>query len=95
MIFKKHVLFSIELYDDGKKVDIPTPYLLEQKNFDIDISIVVPAYNEEQRLPTMMTETLEVRKIKFISFKINNQIVISTFKKRLKREDYSNRLRSS
>eukprot|EP00347_Sterkiella_histriomuscorum_P015887 403355309 len=30
-----------------------------EKTFDIDISIVVPAYNEESRLPTMMKDTLE------------------------------------
>lgn len=40
-----------------------TPYLLDTKTFDVDISIVVPAYNEEARLPVMMKDTLEVRNL--------------------------------
>jgi glycosyltransferase involved in cell wall biosynthesis len=34
--------------------------LLDNKKYDIDLSIVVPAYNEVQRLPKMMNETLPV-----------------------------------
>ena len=37
------------------------PFLLDNKKYDIDLSIVVPAYNEVQRLPTMMKETLPVK----------------------------------
>jgi hypothetical protein len=49
------------LYDNGKKIEVETPYLLNtDQSFDVDISIIVPAYNEENRLPTMMTETIEV-----------------------------------
>lgn len=36
------------------------PYLLESSDYDVDVSIVVPAYNEEARLTTMMTDTLKV-----------------------------------
>jgi len=36
------------------------PFLLDNKKYDIDLSIVVPAYNEVNRLPTMMDETLPV-----------------------------------
>lgn len=32
--------------------------MLDNKKYDIDLSIVVPAYNEVQRLPKMMNETL-------------------------------------
>lgn len=43
------------------------PYLLDNINYDVDLSIVVPAYNEESRLPIMMKDTVEVRKIEFIN----------------------------
>ena len=49
------------LFDKGKEMQITSePFLLDNKKYDIDLSIVVPAYNEVQRLPTMMNETLPV-----------------------------------
>ena len=50
------------LYENGKAIEVNKPYLLE--NLDkaalYDLTLVVPAYNEEKRLPVMMNETLEV-----------------------------------
>jgi len=51
---------SIILYENGKEIKVQTPYLLDSKSYDIDLSIVVPAYNEEARLPKMMKETIDV-----------------------------------
>ena len=49
------------LFDKGQKIQIKSdPFLLDNKKYDIDLSIVVPAYNEVQRLPKMMNETLPV-----------------------------------
>ena len=49
------------LFDKGQKFQIKSdPFLLDNKKYDIDLSIVVPAYNEVQRLPKMMNETLPV-----------------------------------
>ena len=48
------------MYENGNVVKIETPYLLNSQSHDIDLSIVVPAYNEESRLPVMMKDTLEV-----------------------------------
>ena len=49
------------LFDKGQKLQIKSdPFLLDNKKYDIDLSIVVPAYNEVQRLPKMMNETLPV-----------------------------------
>jgi hypothetical protein len=56
-----YTLIRYSIYENGKTISIPDkPYLLEDKDFGVDISIVVPAYNEEARLPTMMTDTLKV-----------------------------------
>lgn len=30
------------------------PYLLDDNKYEVDLSIVVPAYNEVNRLPTML-----------------------------------------
>jgi dolichyl-phosphate beta-glucosyltransferase len=32
--------------------------LLDNKKYDVDLTLVVPAYNEEKRLPTMMKDTM-------------------------------------
>ena len=56
------ILNRIVLYENGKAIPHESPYLLSDKQFDIDLSIVVPSYNEDQRLPTMMKDTLKVRK---------------------------------
>lgn len=48
------------IYENGKQVKVDIPYLLDNKAYDIDLSIVVPAFNEENRLPTMMKDTLTV-----------------------------------
>ena len=53
-------IFRIELYDNGKQITVDIPYLLDNKDYDIDVSIVVPSYNEQTRLPPMMKETLDV-----------------------------------
>ena len=62
---------SIELYNDGKAFTLDVPYLLNsqalKKEDEVDLSLVVPAYNEESRLPPMMKETIEVRLFKKIS----------------------------
>jgi len=35
-------------------------YIKEEKNKNIYLSVVIPAYNEEKRLPIMLKETLNV-----------------------------------
>ena len=35
------------LYENGRAIPQETPYLLSEKNFDTDLTIVVPAYNED------------------------------------------------
>lgn len=44
------------IYENGKSIEVTKPYLLEnfEKEAMYDITLVVPAYNEEMRLPTMM-----------------------------------------
>ena len=32
--------------------------MLDNKKYDVDLTLVVPAYNEEKRLPTMMKDTM-------------------------------------
>ena len=50
------------LFENGKQVEVKAePNLLDSKQYDFDLTIVVPAYNEEERLPTMMKDTLPVR----------------------------------
>jgi hypothetical protein len=51
------------MYENGKILEIKEPYLLQNtdKEAPYDISFVVPAYNEFNRLPKMMNETIEVR----------------------------------
>jgi len=41
--------------EEGKEVEFPS---LEDQ-FSIDLSVIVPAYNEEERLPTMLDEALD------------------------------------
>lgn len=50
------------MFENGKSMPISEPFLLKEldKESEYDLSIVVPAYNEEQRLPLMMEETVEV-----------------------------------
>ena len=53
---------DFKLYDNGKPIAVgSTPFLLDglAKEAIFDLTLVVPAYNEELRLPTMMKETLE------------------------------------
>jgi hypothetical protein len=50
------------MYENGKILDLKDPFLLSntEKEAPYDISIVVPAYNEFNRMPKMMSETLDV-----------------------------------
>ena len=52
------------LFENGKQIEVKggDVNLLDSKRYDFDLTIVVPAYNEESRLPTMMKETVEVRR---------------------------------
>ena len=59
-ILLSNYCFRYEIYENGKKIEQSEPFLIATKAWDIDLSIVVPAYNEESRLPKMMTETTEV-----------------------------------
>lgn len=46
---------EVKLYINGKLQDkISRPYLLEDQNPEYDLTIIVPSYNEEKRLPVMM-----------------------------------------
>lgn len=72
---------GVRLFENGELVQqAPTPLLLDDqfKELDVDISIVVPAYNEDQRLPTMMTETIDylTQKIKEGLFKKVEIIIV-------------------
>jgi dolichyl-phosphate beta-glucosyltransferase len=48
------------LFEKGQRIDAKNmiPYLLDDKKYDVDLSFVVPAYNEEKRLPVMMKDTM-------------------------------------
>ena len=48
-------------FENGKSVDVKTPFILDDMDKEelYDITLVVPAYNEELRLPIMMKETLQ------------------------------------
>jgi hypothetical protein len=60
------------------------PFLLDNKKYDIDLSIVVPAYNEVDRLPKMMDETLPV----LLSLSFLNSITLVLAKKNKGRETF-------
>ncbi len=50
------------LIEEGKEVEAPAKAFLLDPAYDnskIDLSIVIPAYNEQDRLPHTMTKTLE------------------------------------
>ena len=51
------------MIEKGKDVKVEKAYLLEnqKENEHYDLTLVVPAFNEEKRLPKMMKETVEVR----------------------------------
>ena len=54
------------------------PYLIDSTDSnDFDLSIVVPAYNEDQRLPKMMEETVEVRE--YSLFFYYSSIILKSF----------------
>jgi dolichyl-phosphate beta-glucosyltransferase len=72
---------GIRMFENGDLLkQIPTPLLLDDqfKELDVDLTIVVPAYNEDQRLPTMMTETIDylTKKIKEGLFKKVEIIIV-------------------
>ena len=50
------------MYENGKEVELKEPFLLQNTDREVpyDISLIVPAFNEETRLPKMMKETIEV-----------------------------------
>ena len=61
---------DFKLFDNGKPLAVGSkPFLLDEltKEAIFDLTLVVPAYNEEQRLPTMMKETLEYFETKIAS----------------------------
>ena len=44
-----------EIVEEGKAIEMPgQPYLMSEKGEQFDLSLVVPAYNEEERLPSML-----------------------------------------
>jgi hypothetical protein len=47
-------------FENGVSIEVKKPFLLENMDKEAlyDISLVVPAYNEELRLPIMMKETI-------------------------------------
>ena len=56
--------FRYILFEDGKQMKTEKPTLIESvphSKSDVDLTLVIPAYNEENRLPKMMTETIEVK----------------------------------
>lgn len=57
-----YLLHRYIMIEDGKAITLSEPFLLQDlgKEAPYDLSLVVPAYNEEQRLPKMMDETVEV-----------------------------------
>lgn len=65
LILFKNSINSYTLYENGKKISFNSPLLLEQmdKRSEFDLTLVIPAYNEENRLPTMMNDTIKVKKI--------------------------------
>lgn len=62
------------IVDNGKEVKVTEPLLLKDNKDKFDLTLVVPAYNEENRLPKMMLETTEV-------YLRNNSIILQYLKK--------------
>jgi dolichyl-phosphate beta-glucosyltransferase len=65
---------EFSFFENGKAVEVKTPFILEDmaKEALYDITLVVPAYNEELRLPIMMKETIKY---------LDDQIKAGLFKK--------------
>ena len=55
-------LLRYTLFENGKVVKVTDPHLLDklEKTAEYDLTLVVPAYNEESRLPVMMKDTINV-----------------------------------
>ena len=52
----------ISIQEGKNKVDIGMPYLLEFEECNVDLSIVVPCYNESKRFPITFDETYKYLK---------------------------------
>ena len=63
-------MLRFSLFENGIKIVPKDPYLLDklEKEAEFDLTLVVPAYNEESRLPIMMKETLEVSIYRYLIF---------------------------
>ena len=47
------------LFEKGQRIEPKgSPFLLDSNKYNVDLSFVVPDYNEELRLPAMMKDTL-------------------------------------
>ena len=55
-VYKRRAMVKeLEIVEEGKAIEMPgQPYLMSEKGEQFDLSLVVPAYNEEERLPSML-----------------------------------------
>ena len=55
-VYKRRAMVKeLEIVEDGVAIEMPgQPYLLSQKSEQFDLSLVVPAYNEEERIGSML-----------------------------------------
>lgn len=84
-VFILTLKYRYVLFDKGQRMQVNSePFLLDNKKYDIDLSIVVPAYNEVDRLPKMMDETLPV----LLSLSFLNSITLVLAKKNKGRETF-------
>jgi len=51
---------KVIIWEGQSEVKPETPYLLDGKEYDVDVSIVAPCYNEHSRLPPTFEETYKV-----------------------------------
>ena len=50
---------TITIREDSADVAVDVPYLLKDEDYKVDLSIVVPCYNETTRFPPTFKETYE------------------------------------
>lgn len=76
---------------DGSVKKIPYPeYMSGVAPQKVDVSLVVPAYNEEKRLPVMLKETIEVS----LCFFLNTLTFIKSISRRLSNQNFPMKLSS-
>ncbi len=47
------------MWEGAAEVPVEVPYLMTDEEYNVDLSVVVPCYNEANRFPPNFTETYE------------------------------------